>query len=114
MSHTNVSATDGITCMWPVLLCTSQDEDMMAVDEQGASMPSLDTPTAREVGPECVAGPSGRHDQQTRGAVEGECAFCGNGNETEPLGWVVSLPVPSLHVACMSGCQVLLMVLPCW
>ena len=70
----------------------------MAVDEQGAS-----TPTVREGGCEGVAGPSGRHDQQTRGVVEGECAFCGNGNEPEPLGWVVSLPVPSLHVACMSS-----------
>ncbi len=113
MNCTYVSADDGITCMWAVLLCTSQDEDMMAIDEQGASTPGLDTPTVREVGPEGVAGPSGRHDQQTKGVVEGECAFCGNGNETEPLGWVVSLPVPTLHVACTSGRQVLLMILPC-
>ena len=84
---------DGIASIWLLLLCTLQDEDMMAVDEQGAS-----TPTVREGGCEGVAGPSGRHDQQTRGVVEGECAFCGNGNETEPLGWVVSLPVPT---ACM-------------
>ena len=84
--------------MWLLLLCTLQDEDMMDVDEQGAS-----TPAVRQGGCEGVAGPSCRHDQQTRGVVEGECAFCGNGNEPEPLGWVVSLPVPSLHVACMSS-----------
>ena len=23
-------------------------------------------------------------------AIQGECAFCGSGNEAEPLGWVVS------------------------
>ncbi len=78
----------------------------MAVVEQGASMPAV-----RGGGSEGVAGPSGRHAQQTRGVVEGECAFCGNGNETEPLGWVVSLAVPSLHVACMWLSDVL-MVLP--
>ncbi len=72
----------------------------MAVDEQAAS-----TPTVREGGPEGVAWPSGGHDQQTRGVVERECALCGNGNETEPLGWVVNLAVPSLHVLRMSGCQ---------
>ncbi len=90
---TNVSAVHGITCMWSVLMCILQDEDMMDAGEQGAGMS-----TVRVGGSEGVAGPLGRHDQQTRGVVEGECAFCGNGNETEPLGWVVSLPVPT---ACM-------------
>ncbi|DBA86385.1 TPA: hypothetical protein ACH3X2_005612 [Trebouxia sp. C0005] len=64
----------------------NKGEDVMAIDEQGASMP-----TVREGGSEGVAGPSGRHDQQTRGVVEGECALCGNGNKPEPLGWVAQL-----------------------
>ncbi|KAL0049205.1 hypothetical protein WJX82_008779 [Trebouxia sp. C0006] len=63
-----------------------KDEDMMDAGEQGAGMSKV-----RVGGSEGVAGPLGRHDQQTRGVVEGECAFCGNGNETEPLGWVVQL-----------------------
>ena len=31
------------------------------------------------------------HEGAGGGAVEGECALCGSGNEAEPLGWVVRL-----------------------
>ena len=49
----------------------SEDQQQQSVESTGAS--------AGAIG-------AGLHAQ----ALDGECALCGNGNEAEPIGWVVS------------------------
>ena len=62
---------------------------------------SLDRSGGQEAGLDRGAGAPGRQTAEGGGLVPGECAFCGSGNETEPLGWVVG--PASLCIACLTS-----------
>lgn len=74
---------------------------MVNADEQQPTPVSLDRSGGQEAGLDRGPGASGRQTAEGGGLVPGECAFCGSGNETEPLGWVVG--PASLCIACLTS-----------
>ncbi len=70
---------------------------MTNADEPVSNARMHDTPVTMEVDSNGASVVTAQHTQKAQGVVDGECAFCGSGNEAEPLGWVVSQSLELTH-----------------